>query len=172
MARELDYTKVDIYFRELSEKNVDIKDYCGTSVFELAEKITSTDGIISPILVLFNYEGKLSGNAQRTFNNRSLSFSILFSGISTEDFLAVKKAKTDAELIGLEVLSRINVQSKMPDIGWLYNNFDKDSVTYDEIDPETANDLVGMEFHFDLKTIEQLNVTPEKWTDGNIFCKV
>jgi hypothetical protein len=30
-----------------------------------------------------------------------------------------------AEEIGLEVSSRINIQSKMPTIGWLYNNFDK-----------------------------------------------
>lgn len=170
MERILDYTKVDDFFKSLAEKHVDIKDYCGTSVIELSEKIDSTDGILSPILVFFGYRGKLSGSQQRSFNTRSLSFSILYSGIPIDDAIKIKVAKTNAEIIGLEVLSRINIQSKMPEIGWLYNNFEKESILYEEIDPETSNDLVGMEFHFDLKTIEPLTVSPEKWSDGNIFC--
>lgn len=168
MERLLSYKKVDQYFEELATKHVDIKDYCGTSVFELGEKLDSSQ-TLSPILVFFNYEGKLSGNQQRTFNNRSLSFSILFIGIKPDDVPAQLEAKNNAEIIGLEVLSRINVQSKMENIGWLYNNFDKDSVTYVEVDTDLEG-VHGMEFFFNLKTIEPLIVTPDKWSDGNIFC--
>lgn len=170
MNRILDYKSVDSFFRNLAEKHIDIKDYCGTSVLELVEKIDSTDGVGSPILVFFNYTCKLSGNAQRTFNSRSISFSILYPGIPLDNFQQILEAKSNAEIIGLEILSRIHVESKKPEIGWLYNNFEKDSVTYIEVDAETAGDLVGMDFNFDLKTIEPLIVTPEKWTDGGNFC--
>jgi hypothetical protein len=170
MERPLSYKKVDDYFRNLATKHINIKDYCGTSVLELVEKMASVDGVLSPTLVLFGYSGKLSGNQQRTFNNRSLSFSILYAGIAADDIAGQLTAKNDAEIIGLEVMSRIHVQSKMPNIGWLYNNFEKDSVVYEEVDNEEADGFYGFEFHFNLKTIEPLVVTPAKWTDGNIFC--
>lgn len=170
MARVLSFSKVDDYFKDLANKHVDIKDYCSTSPQELADKIQSVDGIMSPILIFFDYYCKLSGKEQRTFNNRSLAFSIMYSGIKPDDFSGQRMAKDNAEEIGLEVLSRIKVQSNMPDIGWLYNNFEKDSVTYDELIASGVDSFYGMEFHFDLKTLEPLVVTPEKWSDGNIFC--
>lgn len=170
MARVLSFSKVDSYFKDLADKHVDIKDYCSTSPQELADKIQSVDGIVSPILIFFDYYCKLSGKEQRTFNNRSLAFSIMYSGIKPDDFSGQRMAKDNAEEIGLEVLSRINVQSKMPDIGWLYNNFEKESATYDELVAEGSDSYYGMEFHFDLKTLEPLVVNPEKWSDGNIFC--
>jgi hypothetical protein len=36
-------------------------------------------------------------------------------------------------------------------IGWLYNNFDKNSVTIEEVIAEGQDGFYGMEFHFDLK---------------------
>lgn len=170
MARVLSYKKVDNFFKELANKHVDIKDYCGTSVNKLAEKIASTTGFQSPGLVFFNYLGKLEGNQQRTFNNRSLAFSILYTKVPADDFEAQENAIDDAEEIGLEVLSRINVYSKMPESDWLYNNFDKNSVTFNEVISEGSDGYYGMEFHFDLKVLEPLIVVPEKWSDGNIFC--
>lgn len=170
MERDLDYKKVDEFFKGLSEKHVDIKDYCGTSVAELAAKADSVEGIKYPILVFYKYSGRLNGNQNQTLNNRTLSFSILYGGIDIDDAAAILDAKTNAEIIGLEVMSRINVQSKMQDIGWLYNNVDKNTITYEEVDPETSEDLVGMDFNFELKTTEPLVVTPSKWTDGAIFC--
>jgi hypothetical protein len=44
-----------------------------------------------------------------------------------------------------------DIQSKMPTIGWLYNNFDKNSVTIEEVIAEGQDGFYGMEFHFDLK---------------------
>lgn len=168
--RILSYKKVDEYFSALADKHVDIKDYIGTSTTELDSKLGSVDGLQSPFLCFFNYQSKLSGNQQRTFNERTLSFSICFTGINAEDFEAQKKAIDDAEIIGLEFLSRINIESKKEAIGWLYNNFQKDSVYYTEIELEKADGLFGMEFHFDLKNTEPLVVSPDKWTDGDTFC--
>lgn len=170
MARVLSFKKVDAFFKDLANKHVDIKDYCSTSAQELAGKINSVAGLQSPMLIFFDYFSKLSGAEQRTFNNRSLAFSILVTGVAADDYPGQRTAKETAEEIGLEVLSRINVWSKMPDSGWLYNNFDKQTVTYDEVDADGADGFYGMEFHFDLKTLEPLVVTPEKWSDGNIFC--
>ncbi len=170
MARVLSFQKVDDFFAELATKHVDIKDYCSTSVEEFANKIASVDGMQSPLLVFFDYYGRLEGNEQRTFNNRSLAFSILYTGVPADDFPAQRTAVTNAEEIGLEVLSRINVQSKMPYIGWLYKNFDKNTVTMDEVISEGQDGFYGMEFHFELKTLESLIVNPAKWSDGNLFC--
>jgi len=170
MARVLSFKKVDDYFKELATKHVDINDYCSTSVKELSEKISSVAGLQSPILVFYDYFSKLSGTEQRTFNSRSLAFSILITGVAADDYPGQITAKETAEEIGLEVLSRINVYSKMPESGWLYNNFDKNTANWDEVDAEGADGFYGMEFHFDLKTLEPLVVNPAKWTDGGIFC--
>lgn len=170
MERVLSFKKVDNYLEDLATKHVDINGYCSTSVEELASKLGSVNGVDVPILVFFDYSGKLEGPEQRTFNNRSLAFSILYPGISPSDFPSQYLAINNAEEIGLEVLSRIHVQSKMPDIGWLYNNFKKESVLMMEVKSEGQDGFYGMEFHFDLKTLEPLIVTPEKWSDGNIFC--
>ncbi|UOX35323.1 hypothetical protein LXD69_07330 [Flavobacterium sediminilitoris] len=172
MDRILSYTKVDDYFKSLANKHLDINDYIGTSTTELDSRMSSVDGIASPFLCLFNYQGKLSGNMQRTFNDRTLSFSICFTGIEAEDFPAQKAAINAAEVIGLEILSRINVESKNPAIGWLYDNFQKDTVHYSEIELDKAEGFFGMEFHFDLKNSEPLVVTPDKWSDGDQFCTV
>jgi hypothetical protein len=99
-----------------------------------------------------------------------LAFSILYTGVAVDDFPGQRTAITNAEEIGLEVLSRINVQSKMQDIGWLYNNFDKNTANWDEVISEGSDGFYGMEFHFELKTLEPLVVNPAKWSDGNLFC--
>jgi hypothetical protein len=170
MERILSYKKIDDYFRNLAQKNIDIRDYCGTSVSELADKIASVQGTESPILVFFDYSSKLEGNEQRTFSIRSLAFSILFKDIKPDQFQSQTDAIDQAEAIGLEVLSRIYIQSKMPDIGWLYKNFQKESVVMMEVKSEGQDGFYGMEFHFDLKTLEPLVVDKSKWSDGDIFC--
>lgn len=170
MARVLSFNKVDKYLENLSDKHVEIKDYCSTSEEELASKISSVAGLISPALVFYDYYSKLSGNDQRTFSNRSIAFSILITGIKADDFQGQRDAIDKAEEIGLEILSRINVESKMPSTGWLYNNFIKDSVIMDEVISEGLDSFYGMEFHFELKTLEPLVVDKTKWSDGDKFC--
>jgi hypothetical protein len=45
MARVLSFSKVDAYFQELADKHIDIKDYCSTSIEELANKMATVAGI-------------------------------------------------------------------------------------------------------------------------------
>jgi hypothetical protein len=170
MERELSFIKVDQYLKSLTERNVDLQDYCSTSVFELRDKIASTDGVKSPILVFIGYQCKLDGNSQRTFNIRTISFSILFSGVGVDDFEAQRNAENSAEAIGLEILSRIHVDSKVPTSAWLYNNFLKESVGYSAVEQEGQDSFFGMDFHFDLKVPEPLVVDVSKWSDAPEFC--
>lgn len=167
--RNLSYIKIDDYFRSLAEKHKSINDYCGTSLDELQSKLTTADGIISPMLLLFRIENKLSGNKQRTFNNRTIYFVIAFSGIDREDFAAQRTAIDDAEAIGLQVISRINIESKKHG-HWLYDNFDVNTVHFEDFEAEEVEGLFGSEFHFDLKVSEPLLVDPEVWDDGDQFC--
>jgi hypothetical protein len=99
------------------------------------------------------------------------AFTILYTGVKADDFPGQRAAINNSEEIGLEVLSRINVQSKMPNHGWLYNNFDKNTATFDEVIAEGEDGFYGMEFHFELKTLEPLVVDPNKWSDGVLFCR-
>jgi len=170
MERILSFKKLDDYLNSLADRHVEIKDYCGTSPDELADKISSVAGFGNPGMVFFDIYSKLSGNQQRTFNNRSISFAIVIGGIKPDDYSGRLDAVSLAEEIGLEVLSRIELDSKLPAIGWLYRNFIKESINYAEFDPKGAEGFVGMDFHFDLKTLEPLVANPEKWTDGNLIC--
>lgn len=167
---ELSYQAVDDLLRELSLKHLDIKDYCGTSVDELHNRLASTAGIQSPSLVFFNYTARLTGTEQRTFNARRISFTILYTGVPKDDYAAQRAAVNNAEIIGLEVIARINIYSKMQQSGWLYRNFDQSTVTYTELDSAELEGMFGMEFHFEIKTHQPLTVTKTKWSDGDIFC--
>jgi len=168
--RQLSYKKIDEYFKDIAVKNLDIQDYCGTSLNELADKIGQHSGMLSPILILFNIQNKLTGNQQRTLNNRTISFTVAFAGVDPNDYPAQVKAVDDAETIGLQILSRINIDSKGKKVEWLYNNFDPNTVHFMEFEAETAEGLFGCEFHFDLKNPEPLLVDPAKWTDGDEYC--
>lgn len=169
MERPLSYKKVNDYLADLANKHTDINDFVGTSPVELANKADTVNGLRTT-LVFYDYNGKLSGNEQRTFNNRRIGFSVIIPGVKADDFAAQDLAIDTCEAIGLEVMSRINVQSKMQDIGWLYNNFLKESVTMETIRAEDGVAFWGMDFSFELKTLEPLVVNPDKWSDGNIFC--
>lgn len=169
MARVLSFKIVNDYFEDLANKHVDINDFVGTSPLELANKADSVDGL-KTTLVFYDYYGKLSGNDQRTFNSRKISFSIVETGVQVDDFPAQDIAIDKCEAIGLEVLSRINIWSKMPQSGWLYKNFDKESVSMEQVRSEGSEGFWGMDFTFELKTLEPLVVDPAKWSDGDVFC--
>lgn len=170
MARLLTFKMVEDYMRDLQEKNVDLNDFIGTSVAELATKMSSASGLQKPVLILYQVSSILSGNDQRTFNTRKISFIIAYNEVDPDDFDAITMAKANAEAIGLEVLSRINYDSKKPETPWLYNKFIKDTIEYDAYEDEEVEGLVGMDFSFEIKVPEPLVATPAKWTDGNTIC--
>lgn len=170
MARELTYQKVNDYFESLANRHVDIKDFIGSSTEELVNKLSSHNGAASPFLFFYGYTNKLQGNTQRTFNQKTLSFGIAFTGIDMNDFAAQKTAIDSAEIIGLEVLSRIHLDSQSTEVQWLYNNFIKESCYFEPFDGEELEGLYGIDFNFDIKVPEPLVVTPEKWNDGTGIC--
>lgn len=170
MARLLTFKMVEDYMRDLQEKNVDLNDFIGTSVAELATKMSSASGLQKPVLILYQVSSILSGNDQRTFNTRKISFIIAYNEVDSDDFDAITMAKANAESIGLEVLSRINYDSKKPETPWLYNKLLKDTIEYNAYEDEEVEGLVGMDFSFEIKVPEPLVATPAKWTDGNTIC--
>lgn len=170
MQRLMTFTALEDYFQSLAEKHLEIKDFCGTSKTELANKIGSHNGIETPILILFSVSSALSGNEQRTFNTREIAFAVVYVMNDFNDIEKVKENKTLAEGIGLDILSRINIESKMPEKEWLYNNFLKETVRYNEFEMQESIGLCGMEFFFSLKLPEKLTVDKEVWTDGDTFC--
>lgn len=169
MSRELSYKKINNYLEDLVSKNVDLKDFVGSSINELSNKLASANGVQSPFFIFYGYRNRLSGNEQRTNNTKTISFAIAFNGIDANDYSGQKQAIDTAEIIGLEFLSRIFIDSKSPDIKWLYNNFQKDTVTFETFEAEEAQGLFGSDFSFELKVPEALIVTNSKWTDGN-YC--
>lgn len=168
--RNLTYEILMEYFKYLSKNHADINSFVGYSSLEFQTEIKKVKGLEDYILVLYNYEGKLDGNNQRTISQRSISFAILKQVKKVHDFVGQYKAIAECEVIGLEVLSRINYDSKLDDVKWLYNNFVKESVNFKEVGLKTENGLFGMEFYFDIKTPEPLTILAEKWDDIDSVC--
>lgn len=170
MDRILNFKMVEDYMKSLQEKNTDLQDFVGTSITELSNKLSSSGGILSPFLLLYKVSSVLSGNDQRTFNTRKISFVIGFAGVNVDDYEQITLKKAEAEAIGLEVLSRINYDSKKPETEWLYNKFLKDSIEYEDYQDEEVEGLVGQDFSFEIKVSEPLVATPNKWSDGDQIC--
>jgi len=168
--RQLTKNKVTDYLKSLTEKNVDLKKFIGSAPSEIDDVVDSNDGLSGAALNFYGYRWKLSGNAQRTFNTRTISFAILIDGVDPENYAAQEDAITSAEAMGLELISRIYQDSQRQDIAWLYNNIDKDAIIAEEIRGEKTEGLYGMDFHMDIKVSEPLTVDKEKWSDGDIFC--
>jgi hypothetical protein len=168
--RILNYKICLDYFKDLVTQHKIIKSFVGYSAEELATEMAKIKGIPDPILVLYNYEGKLDGNNQRTFANRTISFAILKQVKKVDDFTAQYQAIADCEELGLSVLSRVNYDSKGKKVEWLYNNFIKDSVRFNEVKYKSSEGLFGMEFSFDLKTLEPLSIVADDWEDITELC--
>ena len=168
--RILNYNIVKEYFNYLATNHKNINSFVGYSAEELATELRKIKGLPDPILVLYNYEGKLDGNNQRTFANRTISFAILKQVEKVDDFTVQYQAIADCEELGLSVLSRIHYDSKGKKIEWLYNNFIKDSVRFNEVKYKSSEGLFGMEFSFDLKTLEPLSIVADDWEDIESVC--
>lgn len=168
--RDHTYQKMHDYLQLLTNNHLELKEFIGASVDELQEKLSSFDGVQSPFLYFFDYSNKLSGNNQRTFNQKTISFGIAFLGVNVNDFVAINKAIDDAEILGLEVISRINYDSQKPEQKWLYNNFIKESCFFTPVEASEIEGMYGMDFTFDIKVPEPLVVDKTKWSDGNSIC--
>jgi hypothetical protein len=163
--RVVTYKTIHDYFKTLGENHKTIETFVGYSPEELAVQMGKLKGFKTPMMVLFNYEGKLDGNQQRTFATRTISFAILKTVVKPDNFTEQYNAIAESEVLGLSVLSRINYDSKCKNVEWLHNNFLKESVRFNEIKFKGKEALFGMEFFFDLKTPEPLVIEENNWND-------
>lgn len=163
--RNVTYTTVKEYFKSLSTNHKDINSFVGYAAEELASEMAKLRGLSTPVLVLFNYEGKLDGNKQRTLANRTISFAILKSVTKKDDFTEQYSVIAECEVLGLSVMSRINYDSKYVKDHWLHNNFMQETVRFNEVKYRGKEALFGMEFFFDIKTSEPLTININNWVD-------
>lgn len=164
------FEKVRSYLSGLVDKTDHIKKFISVSERELQSVLSKTTKVDDPFMVFFGYEGKLTGNNQRTIGTRTISFSVLYRVINPNDFAGQYEKINQAENIGLQVLSRINRDSHpSSEETWLHNAFQKDSVKFSEVFYETAHGLFGCEFHFDLEVQNPLTADSDFWLDKD-FC--
>jgi hypothetical protein len=170
IARTFTYDLVLEYFKTLVLNSTLIQSFVGFSDTELSNLVVKLKPAQYPLLVLYNYQGTLIGNNQRTMSRRTISFAIVTAMAKADDFPSQYTAIADAEKIGLSLLSRIQYDSRIPSNEWLYNNFDKSSVRFSEVAARESVTLYGMEFHFDIQVPEPLVVDPADWTDLEDIC--
>lgn len=170
MNRIITYNTILEYFKSLAKNHIAINSFIGYSPMELSTKMNTVKGIEYPALVLYNYEGKLDGNKQRTIAQRTISFAVVKHVKKLDNFDEQYTAIAESEVIGLAILSRINYDSKGNKVEWLYNNFLKESVHFNEVKLKGTDGLFGMEFSFDLKIPEPLSIVAEEWADIDSIC--
>ena len=167
----LTYNELKEYLAHLATQHHGITSFVGWSRLELHNELGKLRGEKFPMLCLFEYEGKLTGNEQRTFNSRTVGFSIFSGGISTNDFAAQYSAISQAETYGLELLARINYDSnRLNSTHWLYKNFNKNTVRFEQLRASEQAMAYGMEFFFDLKVPQPFAVTAANWADLDSVC--
>ena len=167
----LSYQELKDYLEALAKAHHGIKKFVGFSKQELHNELGKIRGEKFPMLCLFSYEGKLSGNEQRTFNARTIGFSVFKGGIAANDYTAQYAAISEAEQFGLEVLARINYDSKrFTSDHWLYQNFEKSTVRFEELRAFEAGGAYGMEFFFDIKVKQPFAVQAADWSDLTTVC--
>lgn len=166
----LNYKQIMDYHEALVIKHHKLESFVGFSKQEMHNSLGKLRGKKYPMLILYDYEGKLTGTLQRTFSVRTISFSILFGGIALDDYAKQYQAMANAEIYGLEILSRINFDSKKPDKVWLYNNFVKDSVVFEQARLMNEAALYGMIFSYDLRVTQAFGIKAEHWEDITDVC--
>jgi len=81
MDRVLTKTKITDYLKNLTAKNVDLVHYVGNDPEELINLLDRDEGPTGAIFNFYAYRWKLDGNAQRTFNDRTIHFSVMIPGV-------------------------------------------------------------------------------------------
>lgn len=165
------YEKLTTYFEFLGLKHKLINSTIVFNERKFNQEYASRNGLQYPALIFDPYKSYLSGNAQRTFNNRSFEFSVMIK-VENSSADALKRARNMAEEIGLQLIARIKHDSNTcSNLDWLYQNFDANNVNYEPANYDNTNgDLVtGMDFSFSLKNKQSLKMNPSLWLDKTRF---
>ena len=168
--RDGSYRTIKNYLKNLVSQTDHIKEVIGLSRSELNNNLSSRTKPEDPLLVLWGYEAKLDGNnKQHTRGVRKITFSIVYR-CKPSDYAAQEKAYELSELYGVNLISRIHWDALTHQYRWLSHEFDKDSVTWNLVEYDTANGLFGCEFTVTLTIKDSLSVDPEFWKDKKDYC--
>lgn len=159
----LDYEKLKKYMKLRCDSCSLVDYFLGYDEQELTHYISSVGIHEKTIVVMLEYKGALSGNNQRTLSGREVRFAVLRKGGG--GFEKDTSQVAICENVGFVLLSRILYDSRFPESEWLYDNFDQDTVEFMDIRSLTVSNLIGMEFGFELKTPQPLNLNPDDWED-------
>lgn len=162
MINQTYFSQIELYFEELVQNTEYIKAFIPLSERALSNHLESTSRLQDPMLFLMSYEGKLDGNNQRTVGYRTVNFAVMFR-CDSDDAMAQRKAINDSEHVILNVLSRIDLDSKEQIIPWLKNAFVKNSVKLEDADFEYFPGLYGMYCSFDLEVKNSLKYDNSFW---------
>lgn len=160
----LTYDILDEYFRGLASKHRLINSFSGFTDLEFDKVLAEKRKNKYPMMTLSPYRFSLSGNKQRTFSNKELVFAI---GIKLKENTVAqhKRAEAMAEEIGLQIIARINTDSKNKSYAWLYDNFDVESVKAEALGFDTRDGIKGMEFSFQFRNKQPMVVQKQLWFD-------
>lgn len=163
--RGLTYDMLEFYFRDLVRKNRLINSFAGFTDAEFEYVIADKKANKYPMLALSRYAFKLSGNKQRTFNERVIEFGIGIK-LKNRSFDEERKAEAFAEQLGMQMIARIKEDSdRCESLHWLYGNFDVNTVKAQALPFDTKDRIKGMSFSFELKNRQPLLVEDYVWTD-------
>lgn len=158
------FQPIEDYFEQITKSTTKIGNFVPMSDGALDDILSNKP--IFPLLCLVDYEGKLNQNKQRTIATRTVTFSILFR-CPTDKKTDQREKVNEAEMIGLNILSKIEFDSCSGNNSWLKNAFKKESVHFSKIEYMSYNDLHGAEFSFDLDIKNPLNYDNEFWDIKN-----
>lgn len=164
--KEISYSQIANYFKELANNAKFINDFVGFSAAEWAVKTASVDGLISPVLAMFKYQLEFEGE-QNTESLRETGFAIMYNEIAPDDFEAQNNAVNEAEANAIKILSRIKLDSADPN-HFLYKSFVKNSVKITNTD--LNGNSFGVEVVFNMRNKQSLKVHREDWNDIPYEC--
>ena len=157
------FKETKAYFENLCSSTSKIKTFVPNSERALINALKEATEESYPFLVLTEYEGKISGNNQRTLGPRKLTFMILFNG-PVDDPEAQQDLKDLAESYGLNVLAKIDLDCiTVESDHWLKSAFLKDNTTYSDVEFAEYKNLFGMEFNIELNLKNALKYDIDFW---------
>lgn len=160
MANKSYFLEIENYLENLVNQTDHIKTFVPLSDRDIDNKMSGNT--VGPFFVLISYKGALNENKQRTIGRRNLTFAILLK--APHDNALVQRQKIDeAEWIGLNVLSKIDLDSQLGTPDWMKHAFIKETVHYEETQYEQFSGLFGQEFSLDLNIKNPLKYESNFW---------
>lgn len=161
------FNAVQNYFKSLVEASTFLNDFTGIFSREFFVKKDSTEGLTSPMLIMFKYELGHESNGQNVIAVRKIGFSIMFNDVEPDDIPAQYEAISRAEILANKVLARIRLDSsKQPHI--FYNSYLPETVQILPVELSASN--FGVDVFFSIKNKQDMTVLLDDWQDLTEIC--